>query len=64
MTVFTFNIFYENDFDSIQKRYVLANTEEEAEQKLEAYYDELSKEGFLKPTVIAGGTVELDNVIV
>mgnify|MGYP006313797225 CR=1 FL=1 len=64
MTVFTFEIYYDNDMYNTQERYVLAYTEEEAEQKLKTYYKELSKEGYAMPVIIPCATVELENVIV
>lgn len=66
-TVFEFNIWHKNadgtiDHDFMQKRYVLANSEEEAESKLDAHRKQLIKNGFADFVYVCKG-VELDNVI-
>ena len=62
MTVFKYNIWFDGDEDK-QERYVVAETEEEAERKLLAYRDQLIKDGFDSFTY-AGAWVELSNVII
>ena len=45
--VFKYKIWFEgDDFDQYQFRFVSANTEEEAEEKLNKYRKELIKNGF------------------
>lgn len=61
MTVFRFNIHFGND--DVQRRYVVATTEEEAVEKLESYRRDMVWEGFANFTY-DGPWVEIDNVIV
>lgn len=61
-TVFRYNIWFDGcDIDDFQTRYVMADTEEEAEAKLENYRSKLVADGFASFTY-AGGWVEIDNV--
>lgn len=67
-TVFAFNIWHLNadgtiDYDFMQTRFVLANTEEEAESKLDAHRMELVKNGFADFRYVCKG-IAVDNVIV
>lgn len=62
MSVFRYNIFFEGDTDK-QERYVVAETEQEAEQKMEAYRQQMIKDGFSDFTY-CGGWVEIYGVIV
>lgn len=51
MGVYEFTIWYDSsdfDYDRLQKRYVVANSEEEALEKLEKYNEERHQEGFAK----------------
>lgn len=61
MTVFKYNILY-NDGDK-QERYVIAETEDEAEQKIEAHRQQMVKDGFADFRYY-GGWVEIEGVIV
>ena len=66
-TIFCFKIYYDGDWEtgfSPQKRYVLAETEEEAEKKLEQYNLEQHQKGYAPFHIIYGATVEVDGVIV
>lgn len=70
MTVFTFKIYHLDsngqpitNFD-IQERFVLAETEEEAEKKLDKHRKEMVVNGFADFVVLGCPTVELENVIV
>lgn len=49
-TVFKFKVFFGDD---AQERYVVAKTEDEALEKLEAYFADLAASGFATPTCIA-----------
>jgi hypothetical protein len=51
------------NFD-IQERYVLAETEEEAEAKLNEYRKKMVANGFADFAVLGQPTVELENVII
>ena len=64
MTVFSFTIIFPGDVDDIQTRFVGANTENEAWEKLEKHFEELAKQGFEKPIYTANPYVELENVII
>jgi hypothetical protein len=69
MTIFEFRIFHLNekgciaDHDEKQFRYVAAETEEEAERKLDAYRKDLIKKGFADFMVCGIPNVELEGVI-
>ena len=65
MKVFCFKIRFEYDdpFDK-QERYVLANTEEEAIEKMLQYRTEMIKKGTRNFIFSFSPTVELENVIV
>ena len=62
MTVFRFRFFYEID-DDAQERYVVAATENEAWDKLNAYFEKQHGEGLATPCSICNPEVELENVI-
>ena len=64
MTVFTFKIFYEIDDDFAQERFVVAESAEEAIEKINAHFEKLHSEGFMKPVFVSDPFVELYNVIV
>lgn len=65
MTIFTFKIHYSDSiFDDVQERYVLAETEEEAQEKLDEYRKRMIADGFADFVVLGYPTVELENVIV
>ena len=56
-TVYDFIIFFEAD-DEAQHRYVVASSEEEATEKLEAHYRELASQGLKAPCFISDPTVD------
>ena len=63
--VYEFTIWYDSsdfDYDRLQKRYVVANSEEEALEKLEKYNEEMHKKGFAK-FHIGRCTVDIQEVI-
>lgn len=65
MTVFCFKIRFEYDDPcDTQERYVLANTEEEAIEKMFQYRTEMIKKGTANFIFSFNPTVELENVIV
>lgn len=66
MTVFKFSIHY--GFDDYEKhgmqyRFVVAENEDEAYDKLFAHYEKLHAEGYAMP-YICKATVEIDEVII
>lgn len=62
MFVFTFRIFYEIGGD-YQERYVVADSEESAWDKINAHFEKQHREGLMKPAYICDPTVELEGVI-
>lgn len=62
MTVFKFKFFYEIGNDA-QYRFVIAETEEQAWDKINAYFDKLHSEGGATPVLICNPVVEIDDVI-
>ena len=70
MTVFTFKInhldFNGNIIDHYEKqeRFVLAETEEEAIEKMEKYRNDMINKGYANFTYQFSPTVEIENVIV
>ena len=63
MKVFDFRCHFAGLLTDVQSRYVVAATEEEAWQKIEAHFDEQEEKGFECPVYIAGPVVELENII-
>lgn len=62
--VFNFTIYYEgDDYMQFQHRYVFAETEKEAEEKLIAYRDYLVAHGFAEFGYNLNPTVEICGVI-
>ena len=70
MTVFAFKIIHLDfngnimDYTEKQERYVLAETEEEAEEKIEKYRKEMVSKGFADFIIQPNPSVEIENVIV
>jgi hypothetical protein len=70
MTVFEFRIYHldgngnTEDYTEEQFRYVLADTEEEAERKLEEYRKKMVANGYADFRHCANPKVALDNVII
>lgn len=63
MKVYKFKFFY--DFDGFsQDRYVVAETEEAASEKLSAYFEEMAANGYAKPVCIMAPVVEIDSVLI
>lgn len=64
-TVFKYTIRYEDsDIYGKQYRYVVANSEEEANEKIEAYRKHLVSVGFADFEIECNPIVEIDNVII
>lgn len=61
MTIFRFNIFYGQETEK-QVRFVMANTEEEAVNKMEANRKQEIEKGYSDFSYV-GGWVEMENVI-
>ena len=62
-SVFKFNVFYPDNIEEYQVRFVVAESSEEAIKKLEAHFDILSKEGFKRPCYCTDPVVEIEYVI-
>ncbi len=62
MTVFKFKFFYEIG-DDAQARYVIADSEEQAWEKINAYFEKMHNEGSAMPVYICEPVVEIENVI-
>lgn len=67
MTVFSFKGWFKGDgwedLDDLQVRYVVAETEEEAEAKMDEWCKQMVADGYAK-FIYQEPTVEVDNVIV
>ena len=63
MTVFAFQIHYEINDEFPQERYVIAETAEQAIEKLGQYFEAQHKEGLAIPEYISDPYVELEHVI-
>lgn len=69
MTVFSFRIFHTtkdnqiDDINEVQYRYVVASTEEEAIEKIDAHRIEMINNGFSN-FIFNDPTVEIDSVII
>lgn len=62
-SVYCFNVVFESDREFIQTRDVVANTEEEAIEKIERYSDDLVAKGFDRLIWLGYPTVEILDVI-
>ena len=63
-TVFRFHVYFESDKACIQQRFVVADSEEEAIEKIEKYSDDLVAKGFDRLIWLGcAPTVELEYVI-
>ncbi len=64
MTIFRYTIRYDDsDIFGNQYRYVAAETEEEANEKIEAYRKHLVSIGYADFEVVSNPIVEINNVI-
>lgn len=63
MTVFCFAGYFDSDPTSVQYRYVLAASEDEATQKLQEYADNLEAMGFDRFVSPTYPIVEIEGVI-
>ena len=61
--VFKFSISYDLDEKS-QARYVVAESEDEAWEKLTTHFELMHREGYAKPVHIADPIVEIDCAII
>lgn len=61
--VFRFDIYFDNNSNDIQSRYVVANNSDEAFDKIYSYRDKLVSKGFDMFYVISEPIVEIDCVI-
>jgi hypothetical protein len=63
ITVYKFAIFYSAD-DEPQYRFVVAESEDEAWEKLTVHFEMMHREGFAKPVHIAEPTIEIGRAII
>lgn len=63
MTVYKFTIWYDNDYEFMQSRYVVAYTEDEAVKKLRRHNERLAKDGFAKFNFSYEPMALIENVI-
>lgn len=63
LTVFDFSGYFEGDMDFVQHRFVVAETEEEAVEKMEQYVEELVNSGCARFIFDYNPTVEVDFII-
>ena len=64
VTIFEFTVWFEgNEDDKHQRRYVAAETEGEAIEKIEAYSKSLKEQGFAKLLFSSCPLVEIEGVI-
>lgn len=63
-TVYKVKVWYADDMDRMQVRYVVANTEAEVDDKMEEYKNDLLARGCAELHWVCGGyEVEIDGVI-
>lgn len=64
--IFKFAIYYslDDDNDQQQFRYVVAESEDEAWEKITTHFEMMHREGYAKPVHIAEPTVEIDGAII
>lgn len=64
MNVYKFRFFYNVTDEESQERYVVAESEESAWEKIEAHFEQQNREGFMKPAYILDPIVEIEYVII
>jgi hypothetical protein len=64
ITIYKFKIFYDLDDLEAQERFVVAESEDEAWDKINNHFEMMHREGFAKPVFIADPTVEIDRAII
>ena len=62
-TIYKFVIYYSLD-DEPQERFVVAESEDEAWEKITTHFELMHREGYAKPVRIADPTVEIDRAII
>lgn len=63
ITIYKFSIFYSLD-DEPQERFVVAESSDEAWEKITTHFEMMHREGYAKPVHIAEPTVEIDRAII
>ena len=66
ITIYKFAIYYslDDDKEPLQFRYVVAESEDEAWEKITTHFEMMHREGYAKPVHIAEPTVEIDRAII
>ena len=62
-TIYKFSIFYSED-EEPQARFVVAESEDEAWEKITTHFEMMHREGYAKPVHICDPTVEIDRAII
>ena len=63
ITIYKFSIFYTAD-EAPQTRFVVAESEDEAWEKITTHFELMHREGYAKPIHIAEPTIEIDRAII
>lgn len=63
ITIYKFSIFYSED-EEPQFRFVVAESEDEAWEKITTHFEMMHREGYAKPVHIAEPTVEIGGAII
>ena len=66
ITIYKFAVYYSLDDtkDPLHFRFVVAESEDEAWEKITTHFEMLHREGYAKPVHIAEPTVEIDGAII
>lgn len=64
ITVYKFIVFYSAEDDEAFERFVIAESEDEAWEKITAHFEMMHREGYAKPIHIAEPTIEIERAII
>jgi hypothetical protein len=64
ITVYKFKVFYDATDEEAQERFVIAESEDEAWEKITTHFEMMHREGYAKPVHITDPTVEIDRAII
>ena len=63
-TVYKFTFFYSAEDEEVFERFVVAESEAEAREKITAHFEMMHRIGFAKPIFICDPTVEIGRAII
>lgn len=63
-TVYKFKFFYSTEDEEVFERFVVAESEDEAWEKITTHFEIMHREGFARPAYIGDPTVEIDRAII